>query len=120
MVGDAASEEHLDFRHDLWWQAACFRAKHAVQTHPAVPLDRAAKRGSIDRNHVVAALIMPPRDHFEKAIPVSARDRSGHPGLGREMVVDTGALDADLGCKIGQFLWTGPSGCTPGRASVGG
>src|SRR5260370_34670329 len=86
----------------MWGEAACFRDKHAVQTHPAVPLDRAAKGGSIDRNRVVAVLIIPPRDHFEEAIPVSARNRSGHSRLGREMVVDTGALDADLGCKIAE------------------
>src|SRR5258707_400467 len=45
---------------------------------------------------------MPPRDHFEEAIPVPARDRSGHSRLGWEMVVDTGALDADLGCTISE------------------
>ena len=43
-----------------------------------------------------------PSTPFEEAIPVSARDRSGHSRLGREMVVDTGALDADLGCKIAE------------------
>jgi hypothetical protein len=45
---------------------------------------------------------VPWRDDFEKAIPVSARDGRGHPGLGREMMMDAGALDANLSGKTAE------------------
>ena len=49
---------------------------------------------------VVGSLIRPPRNRGEKSIRITSRDSSSHRGLGWKMVMNAGALDADLGGKI--------------------
>ena len=99
-VVDAAAEKGKNFPRDIGRQRARFGPQDTAKAHLSVPIERLPKRRPVRGNGIFGALIRLRRDRRQKPVSVSPRDRGGHRGLGREMMMDARAFDADLRRKF--------------------
>jgi hypothetical protein len=95
-VVNAAAEKGKNFPRNIGRQHARFGPQHAAKAHPSVPIERLSKRRAVRGNGIFGALARMRRDDWQKPVSVSLGHRGGHRGLGREMMMDARAFDADL------------------------
>jgi hypothetical protein len=93
-------KERKNFRRDMGRQRARFGPQHTTKAHLSVPIERLPKRRPVRGDGIFGALIRQPGDRRQKTVCISPRDRCGHRGLGREVMMDACAFDADLRRKF--------------------
>jgi hypothetical protein len=99
-IVNAAAEKRQDLPGDVGRQHAGLGTKHTAEAHAPVALKPFSKGGAVGADGVIGGLVQPSCDRCKEPVAIAANDSCRHGCLGGEAVMDTRALDADLGGEI--------------------